>query len=81
MYQDDMSGESAIDNAFKNNSIFCIKAFIDNLLEISNDNQFRNCFDKGLLLMVKKGMKVSDLCKSSLFYPTIWSNYKLFSEI
>ena len=38
MYQDDMSGESAIDNAFKNNSIFCIKAFIDNLLEISNDN-------------------------------------------
>ena len=83
MYQEDMSGESAIENAFKKNSIFSIKAFIDNLLDIQNDegsNSFRNCFDGALLLMIKKGMDVTDLCNSSLFYPSIWLDYKLFSK-
>ena len=58
MYQDDISGINAITIAFKRNSIFCIKAFVDNLLELQNGSQFRNCFDKALLIMINKGMDV-----------------------
>lgn len=45
MYQPNISGINAIDHAFQKNSIFCIKAFVDNLLNLKEDHQFRNCFD------------------------------------
>lgn len=32
MYQSDIGGYNAIDYAFKRNSIFCIKAFVETLL-------------------------------------------------
>ena len=38
MYQQDISGQNAIDNAFKKNAIFCIKAFVETLLILKNDN-------------------------------------------
>jgi len=52
MYLEDISGNSAIDNAFYKNSIFCIKLFVDNLMNNPDDNNFNNCFDKALLLMI-----------------------------
>ena len=63
------------------NSIFCIKAFVDSLLTLKEDVKFRNCFDQALLLMIKKGIDVKELCNSGLFYPQIWKNYTLFSQI
>jgi len=81
MYQDDISGENAIDHAFRKNSIFCIKLFVESLLQISNNEiQFRNCFDKALLVMVNKDMDVKELINSPLFYPEIWTKYTLFSD-
>ena len=74
MYQKDMSGNNAITNAFSKNSIFSLNAFIDGLLEIEKEdssknlNQFENCFDGALLLMIRKSLDVGDLCSSSLFY-------------
>lgn len=40
MYQDDISGRNAITNAFEKNSIFSIKAFVDNLLDLKDDTKF-----------------------------------------
>ena len=37
MYQDDMLGINAINNALTNNSIFCIKAFVDSLITLKED--------------------------------------------
>ena len=79
MYQDDISGQNAIDNAFKRNSVFCIKAFVDNLLQFADDLKIRNCFDKVVLLMIKKGLDVKQLCNSSLLYPQIWTCHSIFS--
>ena len=39
MYQPDISGSNAIDYAFKKDSIFCIKAFVDSLLILSNEGE------------------------------------------
>lgn len=63
MFQEDINGQNAIDNAFEKNSIFCIKAYVDFLLTLANsdDIQFTNCFDKALLLMINKGMDVKEL--------------------
>ena len=58
MYQEDISGKNAIDIAFEKNSIFSIKLFVDSLLQLTNENQFKNCFDKALLPMIMKGMDV-----------------------
>ena len=57
---------NAIDYAFKRDSIFCIKAFVDSLLILSDkgESQFRNCFDKALLLMISRGMDVKELVNS-----------------
>lgn len=74
MYQNDIDGINAIDNAFANNSIFCIKAFVDNLLQLTDEMHFRNCFDKALIIMIRKGLDVKDLVNSTLFYPPIWTN-------
>jgi hypothetical protein len=79
MYQEDMSGRNAIDNAFEKNSIFCIKAFVDSLLQLTEDMHFKNCFDKALLLMINKGMDVKDLVKSQILYPSLWNNHTVFS--
>ena len=81
MYQEDISGKNAIDNAFDQNSIFSIKAFVDSLLQLTDEAQFKNCFDKALLLMVNKGMDVKELVNSNLFYPPVWTKYTLFSEM
>ena len=47
MYQTDIAGMNAIDYAFKKDSIFCIKSFVDSILKLSDagKGQFRNCFD------------------------------------
>jgi len=37
MYQDNIIGVNAINNAFMKNSIFCIKAFVDSLLLLTED--------------------------------------------
>ena len=81
MYQENIIGINAINNALKKNSIFCIKLFVDSLLTLKEDNYFRNCFDEALALMIKKGIDVTELCSSGLFYPEIWKNYTLFSSI
>ena len=72
---------NAIDYAFKRDSIFCIKAFVDSLLILSDkgESQFRNCFDKALLLMISRGMDVKELVNSQLLYPSIWTQYSLYS--
>jgi hypothetical protein len=58
MYQTDISGMNAIDQAFKKNAIFCIKAFVDTLIILTEGGNFRNCFDKALLMMIGKEMDV-----------------------
>ena len=78
MYQQDISGQNAIDYAFEKNAIFCIKDFVETLL-LTNEVKFRNCFDKALLLMLARGMDVKELVNSQLFYPLIWTKYTLFS--
>jgi len=42
--------------------------------------QFRNCFDKALLIMISRGMDVKELVVSQLFYPRLWSNFSYFSN-
>jgi hypothetical protein len=70
MYQDDISGDNAIERAFRKNSIFCIQSFVESLLQLSNSEaQFRNCFDKALLMMINRNINVKDLVNSDLFYP------------
>lgn len=54
MYQSDISGQNVIDYAFKKNAIFCIKAFVDTLLLLSDEESFANCFDKAILMMIGK---------------------------
>ena len=83
MYQKDISGQSVIDYAFDKKAIFCIKAFVETLLILSNDeeNQFRNCFDKAILLMIEKGMDVKELVNSELLFPQIWQGKSVFSAI
>jgi hypothetical protein len=80
MYQEDLAGFNAIDVAFEHNAIFCIKAFVDSVLQINQEVHFRNCFDKALLLMIKKGLDVKALVNSKLFFAPIWSQYTLFSS-
>ena len=80
MYQEDISGINAIDIAFEKNSIFCIKAFVDSLMQLTDDSQFRNCFDMAVLLMIIKGMDVKELVNSNLFYPPMWKKRSIFSE-
>mmetsp|Transcript_26611 Transcript_26611/g.40609 ORF Transcript_26611/g.40609 Transcript_26611/m.40609 type:complete len:114 (+) Transcript_26611:5144-5485(+) len=81
MYQQDILGLNAIDHAFKKNSIFCIKAFVDTLLVLPEEVQFRNCFDKALLLMINRGMDVKELVSSQIFFPQVWTNQSLFSPL
>ena len=63
---------NAIDYAFSRNAIYCVKAFVESLLMLPNSNQFKNCFDKAVLLMINRGMDVKELVKSPLFYPKIF---------
>jgi len=58
MYQADLMGNNVIDYAFQKNAIFCIKAFVESLMVLPDEIQFRNCFDKALLMMIKKGIDV-----------------------
>lgn len=81
MYVEDISNENAIDKAFQKNSIFCIKAFVDNLMQLTVvQMQFRNCFDKALLKLIDKGVDAKELVNSNLFYANLWSEYTIFSE-
>ena len=74
MYQKDVSGQNAIDCAFNMNAIFCIRAFVETLLILTEDVSFQNCFDKALLLMINRGMDVKDLVNSELLYVSIWKD-------
>lgn len=69
MYQADISVQNAIDYAFHKNAIFCIKTFVETLLLLKDEEQFRGCFDKAILLMISRGIDVKDLARSSLFFP------------
>ena len=40
MYQKDVSGQNAIDCAFYMNAIFCIRAFVETLLILTDDVTF-----------------------------------------
>ena len=64
MYQSDILGRNAIDFAFSRNSIFCIKAFVESLMILPGEVQFRNCFDKALLLMINRSIDVTELLNS-----------------
>ena len=81
MYQKDIAGQNAIDYAFNRNAIFCIKAFVETLLILTDDVTFQNCFDKALLMMVSRGMDVKDLVNSELFYVSIWKDVPVFSNV
>jgi hypothetical protein len=81
MYQSDISGQNAIDEAFKKDAVFCIKAFVETLIILTDEVKFRNCFDKALLMMISKGMDVKELVSSELFFATIWKNLSLFSSV
>ena len=80
MYQKDIAGLNAIDQAFRKNSFFCIKAFVETLLIMTDEGQFKNCFDKAILQMITKGMDVKDLVNSELFYVPAWTHLSLFSS-
>lgn len=80
MYQKDISGRSVIDYAFQKKAIFSIKAFVETLLILKDEQQFRNCFDKAILLMIDNDMDVKELVNSELFYPQIWQNKIIFSK-
>ena len=77
----DYTGQNAIDYAFNRNAIFCIKAFVETLLILTDDVTFQNCFDKALLMMVSRGMDVKDLVNSELFYVSIWKDVPVFSNV
>ena len=79
MYQKDIAGLNAIDHAFRKNSFFCIKAFVETLLIMTDEGQFNNCFDKAILQMIAKGMDVKELVNSELFYVPVWTHLSLFS--
>jgi hypothetical protein len=49
-------------------------------MQLTDDSQFRNCFDRAVLLMIVKGMDVKELVNSDLFYPPIWKKSSIFSE-
>mmetsp|Transcript_27882 Transcript_27882/g.42166 ORF Transcript_27882/g.42166 Transcript_27882/m.42166 type:complete len:111 (+) Transcript_27882:70-402(+) len=51
---------------------------METLLILPEEVQFRNCFDKALLLMIKRGMDVKELVNSQLFYATIWKNHSIY---
>ena len=80
MYQKDISGQNAIDYAFNKNAIFCIKAFVETLLILTDDVSFQNCFDKALLMMISRGMDVKELVSSELFYVSVWKDVPIFSD-
>ena len=80
MYQKDISGQNAIEVALEMNAIFCIRAFVDTLMILTDDVTFQNCFDKALLLMIMRGMDVKDLVNSELFYVSIWKDVPVFSS-
>lgn len=79
MYQKDISGLNAINQAFRKNSFFCIKAFVETLLIMTDEGQFKNCFDQAILQMIEKGMDVKELVNSELFYVPVWTHLSLFS--
>jgi hypothetical protein len=81
MYQKDISGLNVIDYAFNKNAIFCIKAFVETLLILTDDVSFQNCFDKALLMMISRGMDVKELVSSELFYVSVWKDVPVFSAV
>ena len=54
---------------------------MDTLLILSDENQFRNCFDRALLLMIERDLDVKDLINSSLFFAPLWSEQSIFAEV
>ena len=48
---------------------------------LPDEVQFRNCFNKALLMMIKKNISVKQLVNSELFYPSLWKNYSLYSSM
>jgi len=80
MFQDDIAGNNPIDIAFRQNSIFCIKAFVDSLLHLTDEISFRNYVDKALLLMISRGLDVKRYVKSDIFFPPIWKKKTIYSK-
>ena len=46
---------------------------------LTDDANFRNCFDKALLMMIQKGLDVEELVNSNLFYPRLWPTISAYS--
>jgi hypothetical protein len=80
MYQMDIDGNTAIDKAFRHNAIFCVKALGETILTLPDDDQFRSCFDKALVMMIQKGVDVKELVKSPLFFGSLWETKVIFSN-
>lgn len=80
MFQDDIAGDNAIDIAFRMNSIYSIKAFVDSLLHLQEEITFRNYVDKALLMMISNGLDVINYVKSDIFFPQIWKKRIIYCK-
>ena len=80
MFQNDIAGSNPIDIAFKQNSIFCIKAFIDCLLHLTHEISFRNYVDKALLLMISRGLDVKKYINNVILFHPIWEKKTIYSK-
>lgn len=80
MFQDDIAGNNAIDIAFRMNSIYSIKAFVDSLLHLQDEITFRNYVDKALLMMISNGLDVINYVRSEIFFPQIWKKRIIYCK-
>jgi len=53
---------------------------VDNLLQLTEQMTFRNCFDQALIIMIKKNLDVKQLVDSELLYPPLWEDKTIFTE-
>jgi len=47
---------------------------------MTDEGQFKNCFDQAILHMIDRGMDVKELVNSPLFFVPVWSQLSLFSS-
>ena len=63
-----MVKESAIDVALENNQVVAIKILIDHVICHQNSFIFSFLFSKNLVHLMEKGVEVSNLLNSNIFY-------------
>lgn len=47
---------------------------------MTDESQFKNCFDQAILHMIDRGMDVKELVNSPLFFVPVWNQLSLFSS-